>query len=200
MASPCGTNCSYTVTFEGPYVECKSMTTLSNINYSTQNGTIYPYESYSTHTGQRSAPAQASLVQLVYNGTYSLDQFNATTLTPISMNRTTSPSTATPYYPFTTSSLLVQQNNTICSPGRASYIVNNTFENNVQKMVVSMEPIDRLINLALPTHNSIVLVPGFCNGTGFGLGTTPANWSTDALNFYRDNNMMAILDATMGWV
>jgi hypothetical protein len=43
----------------------------------------------------------------------------------------------------------------------------------------------------------MVLVPGFClNGTGT-YGTEPANWSTYSLSYYRDNNIMMIIDAML---
>lgn len=64
---------------------------------------------------------------------------------------------------------------------------------------MTTEPIERLINLALLTHYSAVLVPGFggVNGT---LGTTPANWSADTLTYFRDSNHVSIIESMMSYI
>lgn len=187
MPSPCGVNCSYVVEFEGPYMECTK---------TSQNAVVVDSDKLQIYTGQWISPASAQLVQSRYNGTYTLAHLNTTTLTPLSVNVANSSTNSTTPTTYVT----VQQDNTICSPGRAKYTLNHTYVNNVHFRNATREPVDRLINLALQTHDGIVVVPGFTlNGT-FAYGTQPANWSTDALNFYRDNNHMAILDAMMSWL
>ncbi|CZR55289.1 uncharacterized protein PAC_05176 [Phialocephala subalpina] len=187
MPSPCGANCSYVVEFEGPYVECTN---------SSQTAVVVNSDGLQIYTGDWISPASAQLAQSLYNGTYTLAHLNTTTLTPISVNVLKSlPNSTTP-----TTYVTVQQDNTICSPGRAKYTLNHTYVNNVHSRNVTMEPVDRLIDLALQTHGGIVVVPGFTLNKTFAYGTQPANWSTNALNFYRDNNHMAILDAMMSWL
>ncbi len=186
MDSPCGANCSYVVEFEGPYMECTN---------SSQATVVANSDELAIYTGQWLSPSSAHLVQSLYNGTYTLAHLNTSTLTPLSVNVTKASNATTP-----TTFVKAQQDNMICSPGRAKYTLNHTYVNNVHFRNVTMEPVDKLINLALLTHNSIVQVPGFClNGT-LAYGTQPANWSTNALNFYRDNNHMAIVDAMMSWL
>jgi hypothetical protein len=90
------------------------------------------------------------------------------------------------------------QDNVVYTPGRANYTVNNTSVNHVYTWCVTRELIDRLINLALTTHDSSVIVPGFCLNDSFAYGTT-ANRSAAALAIYRDNNMI-IFDAMMSWL
>lgn len=87
----------------------------------------------------------------------------------------------------------------VCTPGRANYAV-NTYVNNVHTRYVTMEPMDKLTNLAITTHEITVIVPGFCTNVGYSYGTAPANWSAEALAFYRDNNMMAIFDVMISWL
>jgi len=51
------------------------------------------------------------------------------------------------------------------------------------------------------SHNNIVNVPGFMalNGSA-DYGIKPANWSSFALDYYRDNNMLAITGAVASWL
>lgn len=189
MQSPCGVNCSYTLHFEGPYTECS---TNSSTAVYTNITDLAGY--WAIYSGQWISPATANLVQSLYNGTYTLAHLNATTLTPLSIttNDTDGSETLT--------SVTIQADNTICTPGRANYTVQNTWLNNVYSRNVTRVPVDTLINLELLTHDSVVVVPGFVlNGT-YNYGTAPANWSAAALAFYRDNNYMAMFDAMMSWL
>jgi hypothetical protein len=141
---------------------------------------------FAIYSGQWNSPSAVNLIQPLYNGTYTLANFSTTTLTPISV-------------PDDNCSFLKQQDNVVCTPGRANYTVNNTYVNNVHTRYVTREPIDKLINLAITTHESTVIVPGFCANVGYYYGTAPANWSAEALALYRDN-MMAIFEAMMSWL
>jgi hypothetical protein len=123
-----------------------------------------------------------------------LAHLNATTLTllDITTNNTNGFEALT--------SATIQAEKIICTPGRANYTVENTWLNNVYSRQVKRVPVDKLINLEILTHSSIVVVPGFTkNGTN-NYGTAPANWSSYALAFYRDNNYMAMFDAMMSWL
>lgn len=186
MVSPCGVNCSYTLDFEGPYTACVNTSTTSIYTNLTDTWVIY--------SGQWISPPAANLVQSQYNGTYTLAHLNATTLTPLAIttNNTDGFETLT--------SATIQADNTICTPGRANYTVQNTWLNNVYSRQVKRVPVDKLINLEILTHSSMVVVPGFTKNGTYNYGTAPANWSSYALAFYRDNNYMAMFDAMMSWL
>ncbi|CZS95332.1 uncharacterized protein RCO7_05773 [Rhynchosporium graminicola] len=184
IKSPCGANCSYSIRFEAPYFEC---------NQSTKSSTHKAEALLRIYSGKWFAPlTSASKYGPRYNGTYTLANFNSTTLTPTFISNNTGE--------FGAAEVTVNEDNTICAPGRAKYTVYNKYENNIHTRNFTREPIDRLLNLALTTHDGAVSVPGFSlNGT-LVYGTTPANWNTAALNYYRDNNMMAITSAMMSWI
>lgn len=185
IQSPCGINCTYTTQFEAPYFEC---------NKSTNTNTHAAQETLNIYSGAWFAPTapQSALGGPRYNGTYTLANFNSTTLKPISISNNTGNSTE--------AKVIVSEENTICAPGRAKYTVNNIWENNVHKRNFTREPIDRLVNLALATRDGAVLVPNFSLNRTRVYGTAPANWTKATLDIYRDNNMMAILSAMMSWL
>jgi hypothetical protein len=174
MQSPCGVNCSYVVEFEGPWLECANSTT----SFFNESGDFLIYE------GTWTDPQSASLTQSLYNGTFSIANFNSTILTPIAYNNENQ-------------SLLIQQNNLVCLPARAKFTVNNTWTNNIAQREVSSEIVSRLVNLDPLSYDSEVTVPGFCSPTNFGLGTNPANWSDYALSFYRDLNHISVISGMM---
>ncbi len=186
MPSPCGVNCSYTLQFEGPYTTCATVSWTEVYTNLTATWAIY--------SGQWISPSEASLVQSLYNGTYTLAHLNATTLTPLSIttNDTAEFQTLT--------SVTLQTDNTLCKPGRANYSVQNTWVNNAYSRQVTKVPIDKLINLEILTHDSVVIVPGFTQNGTYNYGTAPANWTVSTLAFYRDNNYMAMFDALMSWL
>lgn len=188
MPTPCGTNCSYVMEFEGPYMECNISTSAF-----TSNTTDSPFNIF---TGQWTAsPNQSPNPALFYNGTYTLAHFVGSVLTPLNVTGTYNGGGIN-------ETALIQNDTSICAPGRARYTVENRYLNGVQSRNISTKPVDKLINLALPTHNSVVIVPGFCAGSGIdlGYGTVRANWTNSSLAFYRDNNMMAIFSSLMSWL
>lgn len=76
MPSPCGTNCSYIVEFEGPYMECNSTTSTQLFDDAAVSFLVY--------SGNWTAPLANLLNQrLRYNGTYSLNNSRSVALTPI---------------------------------------------------------------------------------------------------------------------
>lgn len=174
MQSPCGVNCSYVMEFEGPWLECAN----SSTTFFNESGDFPIYE------GSWNDPRTASVTQSLYNGTFSIANFNSSTLTPVAYNNANQ-------------SVLIQQTNLSCLPARAKFTVNNTWTNNVQQREVSSETISRLVNLEPLSHDSEVIVPGFCSTKSYGLGTAPANWSDYALSFYRDINHISIISAMM---
>ena len=182
MPSPCGVNCSYVVEFEGPYLDCTNTTTNFVYNVTSEFIKIY--------NGTWSDPRSASLVQSSYNGTYTISYFNSSTFTPLAAN-------VDAFTDNLNGSILMRQDNLLCIPGRANYTVNNTYENNIQQRTTEVVPISPLVNLAPQTHESEIVVPGFCSNDLNGYGTVAANWSDYALSYYRDNNIMTIVDAMM---
>ncbi|KUJ24318.1 uncharacterized protein LY89DRAFT_727350 [Mollisia scopiformis] len=186
MPSPCGVNCSYTMSFEGPYMNCNSSSDVLYYDDATGIFNIY--------TGQWFSPLAVNPNPTrFYNGTYTQAFFNATTINPIQVNGSLLDGNGN-------SSALVQQGSIVCAPGRANFTVTNNYENNVWSRNVSSEPIDTLINLAVPTHDHVVIVPGFGAASGTGPGTTPANWSLYALDYYRDTNIMTIHGSLSSWL
>lgn len=182
LPTPCGANCSYTMQFEGPYLDCNHTTTNFTIDGPTLEFLIY--------NGTWLDPHTASPIQPPYNGTFTLSHFTSSVYTPLSAN-------VNAFYNSPNGSVTMQQDRLLCIPGRANFTVTNTYSGNVESRTVITNPIDPLINLAPPTHNNEISVPGFClNGTS-AYGTEPANWSTYALHYYRDNNIMAIIDSMM---
>lgn len=192
MPSPCGLNCSYMTVFEAPWFNCSNVST----TYAISSDRVP--DSSQIFISQWNSPT-SSLMPLThpgYNGTYTQALLNTSTLSIMSVNYT-----ADPVLGPQLNSAVIRQDNLTCSPGRARYTINNTYENNVHlRKVVSAVPIEILTNLALRTHDNVVTVPGFNADSGSGYGTRPANWSAAALAYYRDNNMMAIFSSMASWL
>ncbi|KAH8597659.1 hypothetical protein B0O99DRAFT_508321 [Bisporella sp. PMI_857] len=183
--SPCGPNCTYNLDFEGPWMTCTTSNTTKFLNSIAPPYPIYQGEWTSAPTASR-GPSR-------YNGTYTLANFNSTTLTPVYADRRGT-------IGYANGTLLVQADNIICSPGRATFKVNNTYNGNVLTRFFTVTPNDKLINLAITTYHGTVKVPGMQAAAGYGFGTTPANWSNDALAYYRDQNIMTIFSSMMSWL
>ncbi|KAH7319312.1 hypothetical protein BKA65DRAFT_99153 [Rhexocercosporidium sp. MPI-PUGE-AT-0058] len=187
--SPCGMNCSYITQFEGPYFECNKSTKFTKSNNSNIHDALETLNIYSGSWFSPLAPINRAGPR--YNGTYTQAIFNSTTLTPTSfVENTRNDSTL----------VNLQEENTICAPGRAKYTIHSNYRNNIYSRNVTREPIDRLVNLAINTHDGAVMVPNFALNKNRTYGTVPANWSKSALDFYRDNNMMTISSAMMSWL
>ncbi|TVY44929.1 hypothetical protein LSUB1_G000574 [Lachnellula subtilissima] len=192
MTSPCGLNCSYMTVFEAPWFNCSNLSTTYAIS-----SNLVPAASQ-IFISQWYSPSSSSmpLTHPGYNGTHTQALLNTSTLAIMSVNYTTDPILGPQL-----NSAVIRQDNLTCTPGRARYTINNTYENNVHsRKVVSAVPIDILTNLALRTHDNVVIVPGFNADHGSGYGTRPANWSAAALAYYRDNNMMAIFSSMASWL
>lgn len=153
-------------------------------------------DTFTIYNGTWSSKISASLAHSTYNGTYTQATFNSSTLTPIKANGIHDVGALGGE----AMEALVQEDLLVCSPGRALFTVNNIWEDNIQRREYDVAPISQLTNLALLTHQSEVIVPGFCAETGTGYGTGPANWSTAALDWYRDNNMMTIFASMLSFL
>ena len=168
--------------FDGPFLDCSHTTTNLTIDGPTFEFLIYN----ATWEDPHSTPD----AQTGYNGTFTISRFTSSVYTPLSAN-------ADAFFNSPNGTVTMQQDKLSCIPGRANFIVNNTYSDNIEARTITANPIDPLINLAPPTHDNEISVPGFClNGTS-AYGTAPANWSSYALDYYRDNNIMAIIDAMM---
>lgn len=190
MASPCGVNCIYTQVFEGPYFQCNTASTnVSWPHIGIHNSDIFP-----AYTGEWNSGSEIvggnPIHQKLYNGTYSLATFNTSTYEPISIDVDMDSGMGT---------ALLQQDNTTCIPGRALYTVVNKYENNILNASYRAEPIERLVNLAIPNHDHAVIVPGVVKALSAELGTIPANWTSSTIAIYRDTNLMAICGAMLSW-
>ena len=75
--------------------------------------------------------------------------------------------------------------------------VSNTYLDNIETRTITTIPINPLLNLAPLTHDKEISVPGFCLNGSSAYGVEPADWSAYALSYYRDNNIMAVIDAMM---
>lgn len=187
--SPCGVNCSYTTTFEAPWFQCNT----------SQSDYVYPDASniFEIYAANWSAPLRPSRTAR-YNGTDTLARFNSTTLFPLEANGMDLGG------PLDTS-VRLQQDQTVCIPGRARYTVDHIWSNNILTRNTSVEPIAALRNLAILTHNQEVGVGGFAlpplpDQLDIRFGTDPADWSPDALELYRDHNYQAIVSALLSHI
>lgn len=186
MGSPCGHNCAYSTQFEGPWVTCTTSTTTA-----WYNGTILHFPIYS---GSLSAPGPPRVTHSRYNGTYTTANFTTTILTPLLANIAGLQSGAG-----YNATVLMQEDTTVCIPGRARFSVDFKYADNILSRNFSVEPAKPLINLALQSYDSSVKVPGFNAVQGFGYGTAPANWyDTHNLTqpFYQLQKMHVILMLT----
>ncbi|KAH6669412.1 hypothetical protein B0J14DRAFT_598601 [Halenospora varia] len=190
--SPCGTNCSYTMDFEGPYMQCANSSSTFTFQ-STDTSTVL-LTNFTIYEGKWFSPTNADSVRIFYNGTYTLANLNASFLTPLSVNYTI-PELFDPY----DVTALIRRDNVTCVPGRGVFTVNNVYTDNVLNRTYTVNPISKLINLALLNKNGVIQVPGFTTISG-AIGTQPANWTQKTLDYYRDNNYMAITSSLLSWL
>lgn len=198
MPSHCGANCSYTVAFYGPWLQC---------NESSSNVTLVQYESlfsnatliseeilfWSIYNGHWNSPPHAFVPvdQIDDNFMWSTDPvkstFSTTTLTQLAAEANSL-------------DFLATQNNLTCSPARATYTVHNSYENNVQAMNISVTDIQPLVDLYQTKSGvpgvSVDSVPGVFSSDGTEMGTVEVKWSHNATAWYRDLNLMNLIGVT----
>jgi hypothetical protein len=188
MPSPCGANCSYTIEFEGPYLKCERTLNV-NIAYKFDDNLPQIYRANvnisSRFNGQ----------PFVAPPKYSTYYFNSTVLHKPSA------------FLESNSTLTVTSENLICRPFRAMYTLTNRYVDNTQSLNISAKPIEQLVNLEpIDEDGNCIEVPGFSlsengpvkmPGGMDGYGNIPANWSQEALAWYRDVNIMTIIGATL---
>ncbi|KAF7888207.1 uncharacterized protein EAF02_002748 [Botrytis sinoallii] len=194
--SPCGVNCSFVIEFEGPTLGCNSSSTNITSSVTANSTTLLP--EFTIYSGNWSdlTLATPALRQKLYNGTYTNAHWQSSTLSLLDTEvNTVDANNINETLTLNTSMI---QDNLYCTPGRALYTVNNTYISNVLMRNVTTTFISPLTNLVLHTHDNAVIVPGFTNVSGiisgYDFGSNPANWSAEALAYYRDLNMMTILD------
>lgn len=195
--SPCGVNCSFVIEFEGPTLECNSTSTNITGSSSSNLTNISPgFTIYSGNWSDLTLYSASAFRHVLYNGTYSNAYWQSSTLALLDAEINTINNGLR--NETTTINTTMTQDDLYCTPGRAIYTINNTYISNILTRNITTTPISPLVNLVLRTHDNSVIVPGFTNASGIttnhGYGTSPANWSADALAYYRDLNMMTILD------
>ncbi|KAM3158469.1 hypothetical protein ABEW05_000919 [Botrytis cinerea] len=194
--SPCGVNCSFVVEFEGPTLDCNSSSTNITSSVMRNSSTFFP--EFTIYSGNWSdlTLATPALRHVLYNGTYTNANWQSSTLSLLDAELNTVNANLANLTSTLNTSMI--QDNLYCTPGRALYTVNNTYISNVLTRNVTTTFISPLTNLVLHTHDNSVIVPGFTNVSGiisgYVFGNVPANWSAEALDYYRDLNMMTILD------
>lgn len=180
IPSFCGSNCSYNITIDAPWLQCE--TTLVNLTIGGQDiSTIY--DAYWINPGY---PDKHFLtiptVQEVqtYNGSA---QSFAENIVSSFFIETLSLSAI-----YGSGSVLITQQNMTCTPGRTIYTLQNTYENNIPKMNIIPGQNEKLTNINLginvveinSTENTIIP------------SSTP-----DYLAWYRDVNLIALIGVTL---
>ncbi|KAF7953504.1 uncharacterized protein EAE97_000903 [Botrytis byssoidea] len=194
--SPCGVNCSFVIEFEGPTLDCNSSSTNITSSVTINSTTLHP--EFTIYSGNWSdlTLATPALRHKLYNGTYTNAHWQSSTLSLLDTELNTVDANSINQTSTLNTSMI--QDNLYCTPGRALYTVNNTYISNILTRNVTTTFISPLTNLVLHTHDNSVIVPGFTNvsgiTSGYYFGSNPANWSAEALAYYRDLNMMTILD------
>ncbi|KAI9788801.1 MAG: hypothetical protein M1816_006582 [Peltula sp. TS41687] len=135
MPSPCGSNCSYTVQFEGPYLEC-------NISSSTSIHNLDPYPTDQTQNLEihhKESPVIYDRTSWQVNGLWTLEGLEITAYEEegLAVDRDVNMT----FY------------NMSCIPSRAQYTLNNSYKNNNQRVTYSARPLGKLINVANGTKN-----------------------------------------------
>ncbi|KAF7863980.1 hypothetical protein EAF04_006945 [Stromatinia cepivora] len=199
--SPCGENCSFVLEFEGPTLECNSSSKNITTSQIGNAATDFPFFTiYSGNWTSDFSPATSAPPNVLSNGTYTNAYWQSSTLTLLDAEITVINSTLHNTTTTTTTTLNTSttQNNLYCIPGRALYTINNTYISNMLTRNISSTFISPLSNLQLSTPNNSIAVPGFANISGMatdhGFGNVPANWSVEARAYYRDLNMMMIVN------
>lgn len=169
IPSPCGSNCSYTISFDGPWLDC---------NASVDNNAPWP-ENVSAFSAYwiNTANPKSELLTVPYTPN-SNSAFKVTTSV---INDDT----------------LLSQNTLHCVPSRAIYTINVSYVNSIQTMNVSGVFKEHLVNL-WQVHNHRypgIVVPEFFDASGY-FGKIPAEWDNDTLTWYRDDNLLTLIAAS----
>jgi hypothetical protein len=168
ILSPCGVNCSYTVEFEGPWFECVAASSIRYLNSTDVSATDGAFIAYSgSHLGGG------------FSGFDEFTPFEVYTYFPIAGNND-----EIDFYGINVPAVGViagLQNTLSCVAWRAKYTLINTYENNIYRVDSSAQ------KLALLSPAPTADVSGITANS-----TTPGNWSTEAVEWYRDANMFAI--------
>jgi len=187
MPSICGVNCSYTTEFEGPYLGCDNSTSTDWYNTTSMGNSslsIYQGSVYDPSTVAGFGPP------VTYNGTYSTNFFQSSTLSPLLANEAA-------LTDFANTSVLARSDDVKCSFQRAKYVVNHQYVNSVHSRTVIAMPIDKLVNLVPDTYDNVIFVPGIGTPQGLNFGTTPANWTESTIAVYRDFQHCQIIESML---
>ena len=167
--SPCGSNCTYSLQFPGPYLLCDAP--LISVG-----GLKYPGPSYPLYVGVWSNPLDD--ITIPYQDQLSLERrtesvsvasFNITLLTPLGVEQS--------------GGIFTEMSFQRCRPGQTIYNVNVTYQDGIQKFTVQADPGSTrlLTDLTIPTP--------------FNYNNSYSSWSEPSLQWLSDANNMAIIEA-----
>lgn len=137
--SPCGANCSYSTTFDGPYFICNTSTansTFSNRSFFNQWPSPIYNESSSFSASENFADSSKNL---------SNSAFLVTNWSPVALNVNGSMNL-----------LLATQHNLTCMPYRAQYALLNRYENFVQNMEITTTSLQHIVSFNDANLSSII--------------------------------------------
>lgn len=197
MSSPCGPNCSYTLAFAAPYLQCSPL----DISYSLSSTDLFDVIGegvYPIFQGQAFDPYLSSeSVQNTTNSTTGIkpSQFTFTTYEAVgeALNSTEG------------STIASRINILNCAPASTIYTVSYNFTNNVLVRSISKGLVKNIIDLAAPVQNDVgIKFPGFIiNGTSMNeiefdfelLGSKPLNWTSSWRSWYSNLQLMAVINS-----
>ncbi|APA09459.1 predicted protein [Sclerotinia sclerotiorum 1980 UF-70] len=200
--SPCGENCSFIIEFEGPSLECNSTSTNITTSHTGTNTTDFPLFTIYTGNWTSGLPSSTSpQTNALPNKTYTNAHWQSRTLTLLNAEIILTNSTLHP--PVTVLNTSFTQNTLSCIPSRALYTINSTYISNILTRNITRKFISPLTNL-VSTPNHSISVPGFANAseinTNEGFGTNPAEWSEEARDYYRDWNLMVVIETMVSYL
>jgi hypothetical protein len=169
--SPCGSNCTYSLQFVGPYLLC-------DLPLKSVGGLKYPGPSYPLYVGVWSNPLDDITIpyqdQLSFERrteSVSVASFNITLLTPLGIDQS--------------GNVFAEKSFQRCRPGQTIYNINVTYQDGVQKFTAQTDPGSTrlLTDLTKPTPFN-----DYSNNYS-------STWSETRLEWLSDANNMAIIEA-----
>lgn len=173
LPSPCGANCTFALAFDVPFLDCNTTT-------------------FNTVLQDTTAPD-------VFIATWDNYVLNVTTFA-------LDLSGASGEDSFSQSTFPARGTTTVCTPARAKYTLDIKYENNLQTMNVSIGSSTPL-NIQSPAPfttpqgvllNDSIIFPGFMgfgpDNSGYFYGLEALNWTQPLVSWYRDLQLMALID------
>jgi hypothetical protein len=210
IRSPCGANanCSYTAMFDGPYLQCTNSTRNLTVNSSAEAWNMDDRDYLNIYTGRWhvrdsriNGPGYSELLTMPNEWLAQRPPtFNTTTRFLNAVVSQQQPRDGR---------IQMTENGFACTPTRASYTFHNSYQNNIQSSTVSAISLAPLFEGEI---SSSIVIPRGVNISGLVAYNrssiprdiysdqivlpTPANWSSNATEWYRDMNLRTILGVT----